>query len=403
MPTSLIHNWQYEIRKWAPEMKTLVYTGIDREDKLKFIMGADIVLTTYGTMRNDIEILSKFKFHYIILDEGQAIKNPSAKVTRAVKQLKGQFRLSLTGTPIENSLIDLWSQMTFLNPGLLGSYQYFRDEFAIPIEKRNDDSRRLKLQKLVQPFILRRTKEQVAKDLPELSEKVFFCEMTPEQHSEYDRVRAFYRKQILENMENWGEQKSQFYILRGLMQLRLIANHPRMADEQYEGHSGKFTDIINTLESIIEEQHRILIFSSFVRHLNVIEEYLIEKNIGYSKLTGQTRLREQVITEFRSDEGRNVFLISLKAGGVGLNLTEADYVFLLDPWWNPAAEQQAISRAHRIGQNKKVIAYRFISKNTVEEKILMLQEKKLMLSADFIRPGTPDLGFDKEDIKMLFS
>lgn len=403
MPTSLVHNWQFEIRKWAPELKTVVYTGIDREEKLKYIRRADIVLTTYGTMRNDIDILSKYKFFYIILDESQSIKNPAAKVTRAVKQLKSYYKLSLSGTPIENSLLDLWSQMSFLNPGLLGSYQYFRDEFAIPIEKKNDEGRRMKLQKLINPFVLRRTKEQVAKDLPELSEKVFFCEMTAAQQAEYERVRGFYRKQILENMDNWGEQRAQFYILRGLMQLRLIANHPQLSDEKYEGGSGKFADIVDTLESIVGEHHRILVFSQFVKHLNLLETYLAEKNIGYSKLTGQTRLREQVIKEFREDEDRKIFLISLKAGGVGLNLTEADYVFLLDPWWNPAAEQQAISRAHRIGQNKKVIAYRFISKNTVEEKIMMLQEKKLRLSADFIRPGTPDLGFDKEDIRMLFS
>jgi superfamily II DNA or RNA helicase len=403
MPTSLVHNWHFEIKKWAPELKTIVYTGNDRDEKLKFLMLSDIVLTSYGTMRNDIEILSKFRFHYIVLDESQAIKNPSAKVSRAVRHLKSDYKITLTGTPIENSLTDLWSQMAFLNPGLLGTYQYFRDEYVIPIEKKNDDARRIKLQKLINPFILRRTKEEVAKDLPELSEKVFFCEMSVSQRAEYERIRNFYRKQILENMETWGERKAQFYILRGLMQLRLIANHPVMMNEEFDGTSGKFEDIKDTLESILEEKHRVLIFSQFVKHLNIVEKYLETREIAYSKLTGQTRLRESVIQQFRDDESRKVFLISLKAGGVGLNLTEADYVFLLDPWWNPATEQQAISRAHRIGQSKKVIAYRFISRNTVEEKILMLQERKLNLSAGLIRTGTPDFGWSQEDIGLLFS
>jgi superfamily II DNA or RNA helicase len=404
MPTSLIHNWQYEITKWAPALKTVIYTGFDREEKLRQFIKADLILTTYGTARNDIELLKNYEFNYIILDESQVIKNPLAKVSKAVKTLHAHHRLGLSGTPVENSLMDLWSQMSFLNPGLLGSYQYFRDEFVLPIEKKNDEERKQKLKILIQPFILRRTKEQVAKELPKLSEKLYFSEMSIAQQELYDQARNFYRKKILENMEEFGEQQARFFVLKGLMQLRQIANHPRMHDPSYTGDSGKFIDITNTLESVLSEKHRVLIFSQFVRHLDLIATHLKKEGIPYGYLTGQTRKREQEINSFKENENKPVFLISLKAGGVGLNLTEADYVFICDPWWNPAVEQQAINRAHRIGQDKSVFSYKFISKNTVEEKILILQERKLQLSADLIQVhhSTPGI-LTRADIELLFS
>jgi len=404
MPTSLIHNWQYEVTKWAPALNVVVYTGFDREDKLKQFAKADIILSTYGTTRNDIELLKNFEFNYIILDESQVIKNPLAKVSKAVKTLHAHHRLGLSGTPVENSLMDLWSQMSFLNPGLLGSYQYFRDEFVLPIEKKNDEERKQKLKILIQPFILRRTKEQVAKDLPELSEKLYFSEMTTDQKELYDSTKSFYRKRILENMEEFGEQRARFFVLKGLMQLRQIANHPKMMDPNYAGESGKFDDIINTLESVVSEGHRVLVFSQFVRHLDIIKAHLKKEEIPFAYLTGQTRKRAEEINAFKADADKPVFLISLKAGGVGLNLTEADYVFICDPWWNPAVEQQAINRAHRIGQDKNVFSYKFISKDTVEEKILILQERKLRLSSDLIQThkGSPNL-LSKEDIELLFS
>jgi len=404
MPTSLIHNWQYEVTKWAPTLHVVVYTGFDREEKLIQFNKADLILTTYGTARNDIETLKNYHFNYIMLDESQVIKNPLAKVSKAVKLLRGQHRLGLSGTPVENSLMDLWSQMSFLNPGLLGSYQYFRDEFVLPIEKKNDEERKQKLKILIQPFILRRTKEQVAKDLPELSEKVYFSEMTPDQKELYDSTRNFYRKKILQNMEEFGEQRARFFVLKGLMQLRLIANHPRMNDATYAGESGKFDDIINTLDNVLSEKHRVLIFSQFVRHLDLLATHLKKQEIPYAYLTGQTRKRAEEINSFKDNADKPVFLISLKAGGVGLNLTEADYVFICDPWWNPAVEQQAINRAHRIGQDKSVFSYKFISKNTVEEKILLLQERKLQLSADLIQShkANPNI-LTKEDIELLFS
>ena len=403
MPTSLIHNWEFEVKKFAPELKVITYTGLDRADKIKYIHGTDLVLTTYGTVRNDIEIIEKQNFEYIILDESQVIKNPHSKISQAVKRLKARHRLSLTGTPIENSLTDLWSQMSFLNPGMLGSFQLFKDEFVIPIEKKNDPDRRDKLRALIQPFVLRRTKEEVAQELPPMTENVYFCEMSAEQKQLYEDTRNFYRKRILENIEKVGEGKSQFFILKGLMQLRLIANHPRMQDAAFEGESGKFTDIINTLQEVIGGGHKVLVFSQFVRHLELIRLYLIKNEISYSLLTGETIRRREAIEEFRTNEDCKVFLISLKAGGVGLNLTEAEYVFLCDPWWNPAAEKQAINRAHRIGQDKKVFSYKFISKDTVEEKILQLQERKLRLSADFIQPELSATHLiSREDVEELF-
>jgi superfamily II DNA or RNA helicase len=404
MPTSLIHNWLFEIKKWAPALKAVNYTGLDREDRVREFAKSDVILTTYGTARNDIELLKGYEFNYVILDESQVIKNPLAKISKAIRMLRSRHRLSLTGTPIENSLTDLWSQMAFLNPGLLGSFQLFRDTFVIPIEKKGDENRKDQLRKLISPFILRRTKEQVAKDLPALTEKLYFSEMTTSQKDLYENTRNYYRKKILENMESWGEARAQFFVLRGLMQLRLIASHPRMYDANYEGDSGKFEDLCNMLESILSEKHKVLIFSQFVRHLDLIAAYLQKNHINYAYLTGQSRKRSEIVQGFKEDESRQVFLISLKAGGVGLNLTEADYVFMCDPWWNPAVEQQAINRAHRIGQDKNVFAYKFISRNTVEEKILQLQEKKKQLSADIIGAGQPFTGLlTKEDVEMLFS
>jgi superfamily II DNA or RNA helicase len=404
MPTSLIHNWEIEVKKFTPGLKVVTYTGLDRAEKLRHFKNANIILSTYGTVRNDIEMLKDHHFNYIVLDESQVIKNPQSKISLAVKRLSAGHRLSLTGTPIENSLTDLWSQMNFLNPGMLGTFQLFKDEFVIPIEKKNDPERKKNLRNLIQPFLLRRTKEEVAPELPALTEKIYYSEMTAVQKQLYDDTRNYYRKRILENIEKMGESKSQFFILKGLMQLRLIANHPRMQDAAFEGESGKFTDIINTLAEVIENGHKVLVFSQFVRHLELLKAHLIKNNVPYSLLTGQTQHRSEAIAGFKNDENIRVFLISLKAGGVGLNLTEADYIFLCDPWWNPAAELQAMSRAHRIGQDKKVFSYKFISRDTVEEKILKLQERKLRLSADFISPElSASQLISKSDVEELFS
>ncbi|MDQ3073165.1 MAG: DEAD/DEAH box helicase, partial [Bacteroidota bacterium] len=404
MPTSLIHNWLYEVKKWAPELKTLVYTGLNRKEQVRLFNRCDLILTTYGTARNDIELLKKYDFNYVILDESQVIKNPAAKVTRAVKSLKSKYRISLTGTPIENSLSDLWSQFSFLNPGLLGSYKFFIGEFAQPIEKKGDEERRNRLKKIISPFLLRRTKEEVARDLPPLTEKIYFSEMTESQAKIYEEVRGHYRMKVMEAIENDGEKGAQFFILKGLMQLRLIANHPAMYDPEYTGSSGKFDDIINSLTSLLSEGHKVLVYSQFVRHLDLLKKEFEKLEIRHAYLTGSTTNRGKVIDNFKNDPQCQAFLISLKAGGVGLTLTEAEYVFMCDPWWNPATEQQAISRAHRIGQNKSVFAYKFISKDTVEEKIIQLQERKLQLSSGIIQSTrTADHLITKEEVDELFS
>ena len=363
-----------------------------------------MILTTYGLVRNDIKLLERYQFNYIILDESQVIKNPSSKSAKAVKQLSGRYRLVLTGTPIENSLMDLWSQMTFLNPGLLGSYRFFKQEYGVPIEKRQDEDRRNKLRVLIKPFLLRRTKEEISEELPSLTEKTHYCIMSEAQQNEYDRIKSYYRNQIMDNIEQFGIKKSQFMILKGLTQLRLASNHPRLVNDAYPSDASKFEEILQKVEELTATNHKILVFSQFVRHLNFLKESFEQRGIGYSMLTGNSKKREDIIQDFRENTQKPVFLISLKAGGVGLNLVEADYVFICDPWWNPATESQAINRAHRIGQDKRVIAYKFITKGTIEEKILTLQERKSALVRDVIQADQRQAyQLTQEDLEMLLN
>jgi SNF2 family DNA or RNA helicase len=402
MPVSLIHNWEREIRKFAPSLMIHKFTGAQRTRNVLNFNQVDLVLTSYGVVRNDIELLKKYKFHYIILDESQAIKNPDSKIYKAVLELQSAHRMVITGTPIENSLTDLWAQMNFLNKGLLGSLPYFRDEFLYPIEKQQDDKKREKLNFLIHPFILRRKKEMVAPELPEVTEQVMLCEMSADQKHEYEEEKSKIRNIILENIEQQGIERSSIVILKGLNRLRLMANHPVLTEPEYTSDSGKFEEITRSIENVIEEGHKLLIFSSYVKHLVLVQNYLEERNCKYSILTGATRDRAKVISDFTNNEDNKVFLISLKAGGTGLNLTAADYVFILDPWWNPAAENQAISRAHRIGQNKKVFVYRFITSDSIEEKILQLQERKSAIADMFINNNNPFRGMSHDDIKNLF-
>jgi SNF2 family DNA or RNA helicase len=379
---------------------------------LKPLYTSHIILTTYGVVRNDLEILGKIDFEYIVLDESQLIKNPDSQSYKAVKQLNSRHKLTLTGTPIENSLTDLWSQLSFTNPGLLGGFDMFRREFVLPIEKKNDEMARKRLKALINPFILRRTKDQVAKDLPPLTEKLFYCDMTEKQHELYEREKSHYRNIILQNIEQAGIEKSKMVIFQGLMKLRLIANHPAMttvtsAEETHlEGMhhfgSGKFIEVTRMLESLRSENHKVLIFSQFVKHLNLFKDWFEEHKIPYSYLIGNTTNRKDVIEQFEGSPETKFFLISLKAGGVGLNLTSADYVFMLDPWWNPAVEAQAINRAHRIGQTKNVIAYKFICKGTIEEKIVQLQQRKSALAEDFINHNNPLSSLSTQEVADLF-
>ena len=405
LPVSLLHNWENEIKKFAPGLKVYTYSGVKRREKTdlaQLIHYYDIILTTYGTVRNDSEVLSKHTFFYLILDESQNIKNAESKSFKAVASIPSRYRLSLTGTPIENSLSDLWSQMNFLNPGHLGSFKFFRESYLLPIEKDHHPETTARLSRLIEPFILRRTKEQVAADLPPVMEELLTIEMTPGQLELYETEKSSVRNYLLKNIDDLEPRNTTFVVLQALTRLRQIAIHPRLIDPASELESGKFNEILSMVEVLVAENHKILIFSSFVKHLNLLDESCRQRGWGFCRLTGQTTDRKSVIQEFQSGNDKNIFLISLKAGGVGLNLTAADYIFIIDPWWNPAAEMQAISRAHRIGQDKKVFVYRFISEKSIEEKIQLLQEKKAALANEFINHNDPFSIIGKEELIQLF-
>jgi len=402
MPTSLIYNWLNEAKKFTPKLRLMVHTGALRYKSPEVFTNYDVIVTTYGISRIDIDLLSSFFFDYIILDESQNIKNPSSKSYQCVRQLKSRFKLILSGTPVENSVNDLWTQMSFINPGLLGIQQYFQNEFVTPIEKKKDEDKARRLQAIIKPFVLRRTKEQVAPELPPKTENLFYCQMSEEQSAVYEKVKSEYRNELLKSLEDGTYAKNQVQVLQGLIKLRQIANHPSMIDAEYEGDSGKFENVVHTLANVLDGGHKVLIFSQFVKQLSLYRQYFDDKGIAYAYLDGSTQNRGDAVKLFQQDPKTKVFLISIKAGGVGLNLTEADYVFILDPWWNPAVEQQAIDRTHRIGQTKNVFIYKFITKDSVEEKILALQHRKLSVARALI---TTEESFIKsltaEDIKEI--
>lgn len=384
VPTSLLPNWKREIRKFS-SLRVYTYSGDQkRKEPWKNFGRHHLILITYGVLRRDIELLENYHFNYVILDESQYIKNPDSMTYHSVIRLNCEHRLVLTGTPIENSLKDLWAQFNFINPGLLGSSDSFRNRYINPIMKEGNEKARRRLQQLIRPFFLRRTKQQVAPELPELTEEVIYCEMTPEQQDIYQKEKNVLRNTIL---QEWG--KNSFVALNGITRLRQLANHPSMVLPDYEGSSGKMEQIIEAYETLVSEGHKVLIFSSFVTHLKLLADAFTGRCWAYAMLTGATLDREGEIARFSSGSDVSAFFISLKAGGVGLNLTDADYVFIIDPWWNPAAEMQAESRAHRIGQDKQVIVYRFITADTIEEKIRNLQESKSELAGTFITENDP--------------
>jgi SNF2 family DNA or RNA helicase len=404
MPTSIFHNWKNEFRRFAPQLSLYEYYGSNRTIKPLMLRQANIILTTYGTVRNDIELLKNINFSFVILDESQQIKNPLSKMAKTITVLQSVHRLALTGTPVENNLIDLWSQLNFINPGLPGSLPDFNRHFTTPLSRNPDAPEGKELLKMISPFILRRTKAQVEPELPPLTENIIYCDMTESQQKLYEVEKSRQRNFLLENRKDKSSrQKSLFVLLKALMRLRQYANHPQMVSGTYDAESGKFDMITETLETLIAEKHKVLVFSSFVSHLNLLGNYFLANSIRFCKLIGASRNRESVISNFRNNDEISVFLISLKAGGVGLNLTEAGYVLILEPWWNPAAEMQAISRAHRIGQNKPVFVYRFISKDTIEEKILKLQENKKNLAEKFIREEKILAGMSMEEMIELLS
>ncbi|PST84936.1 helicase SNF2 [Pedobacter yulinensis] len=404
MPTSLIHNWTNEAKKFTPKLKILAHTGTNRAKDLSLFGRYDLIITTYGVTRIDVALLENFYFNYIILDESQNIKNPGSKSFKSVRALKSKYRLILSGTPVENSVGDLWPQLTFLNPGLLGSQAFFNEEYVQAIEKKKDEDKARKLQSIIKPFVLRRTKEQVAAELPPKTEQVFYCDMSEDQAAYYEKTKSAYRNDLLESMDNGTFAQKQVQLLQGLTALRQLANHPLMIDQAYAADSGKFENVVHTLDNVLKGGHKVLVFSQFVKHLEIFRKHFEREQIAYAYLDGGTRNRGEVVSRFQEDSNLKVFLISLKAGGVGLNLTQADYVFILDPWWNPAVEQQAIDRTHRIGQEKKVFIYKFIAKDTVEEKILALQKRKKSLASALITTEESFIkSLTKDDIREILS
>jgi len=406
-PTTLIYNWENEIKKFTPELTYRIHHGPTRTRGKEELVDHDVTITTYGTLRSDIKLLMSVEFDYVILDESQAIKNPASKVTKAAGLLNAKHRLCMSGTPLQNNTFDIFAQMNFLNPGMLGTMEFFRQEFSMPIDKFGEQDRKEHLKKILYPFILRRTKEQVAKDLPEKLEMILWCEMEDEQRKIYDAYRNDFRDKILGTIQEQGIQKSQLTILQGLMKLRQICDSPAILNEpeKFENHSIKLDELAREITENISN-HKALVFSQFLGMLALIRAKLESLGVKYEYFDGSTSApdREKAIQSFQNDDTVRVFLISLKAGGVGLNLTAADYVYIVDPWWNPAVEQQAIDRTHRIGQTKNIFAYRMICKDSIEDKILQLQEKKKSLAKELI---TDDSSFTKtltkEDVEYLFS
>jgi non-specific serine/threonine protein kinase len=406
-PTTLIYNWENEINKFTPSLTRRIHHGNTRAKRKEDFGNENIIITTYGTLRSDIQMLMRIPFDYVVLDESQAIKNPASKVTKAAGLLKSKNRICMSGTPLQNNTFDIYAQMNFLNPGLLGSVEFFRNEFSTPIDKLGEQEQKDHLKKLLYPFILRRTKEQVAKDLPEKTETILFCEMEAAQRNVYDSYRNTYRNKILGVIDEQGVGRSQLTILQGLMKLRQICDSPAILneDEKYPNDSIKLEELTREITENIGE-HKALIFSQFLGMLFLIKQKLTENNIEFEYFDGSTSAtdREKAIQNFQTNEKCRVFLISLKAGGVGLNLTAADYVYIVDPWWNPAVEQQAIDRTHRIGQTKNIFAYRMICKDTIEDKILQLQERKRILAKELISDDQTFVkSLTKEDVEYLFS
>lgn len=385
VPASLLFNWQEEVDKFAPDLKIFIHHGISKLKSKEQFLNFDITITTYGTLLTDINLFKSFSFNYIILDESQAIKNPDSQRYHAVCLLKSRNRLALTGTPIENNTFDLYGQFSFLSPGLLGNKAFFRDVYSKPIDQFDDHIRRAELQRKIHPFLLRRTKKQVAKELPSKTEMLIYCEMGDSQRKVYASVEQELRDYIASKNED-ELPKSSMYVLTGLTRLRQICNSPSLLKN--EAHEGTRSAKLDVLMEQIEEkspEHKILVFSQFVGMLDLIRDALQERGIQYEYLSGQTKNRAAGVHAFQNNENIRVFLISLKAGGTGLNLTEADYVYIVDPWWNPAVENQAIDRSYRIGQLKHVIAVRLICPNTVEEKIVKLQQSKTSLANELIK------------------
>lgn len=385
VPASLVFNWQKEIKKFAPSLKVLTIYGADRAKIVADYDKYEAVLTSYGTLLSDIRFLKDYRFNYIFLDESQTIKNPDSQRYKAVRLLQSRNKVVMTGTPIENNTFDLYGQLSFACPGLLGSREQFRQIYSVPIDQFKDSKRAKELQQRINPFVLRRTKEQVAQELPDKTDMVIYCEMGKQQREIYESCRTEIRDYLMGTAED-ELTKSSMHVLQGITKLRQICNSPAiLSKEKYFGdYSSKMDVLLAQIESKAP-YHKILVFSQFVSMLDLVKTELEQRKLPFAYLTGQSKNREAIVDSFQNNPEIRVFLISLKAGGVGLNLTKADYVFLIDPWWNPAVENQAIDRAYRIGQHQNVMAVRLICPDTVEEKIMLMQETKKDLASDLIK------------------
>ncbi|CAC9603755.1 DNA/RNA helicases, SNF2 family [uncultured Gammaproteobacteria bacterium] len=404
VPTSLIANWKNEVKRFTPNLKILsLYGGAERFKAFEKIEKADILLTSYALIYRDIDRFIEYHFSYIILDEAQKIKNPRTKMFTTIKSLKSDYRLALSGTPIENHLGELWSIFSFLMPGFLHNQTVFRKKYQTPIEKHLDQDKQKMLNQRVRPFMLRRTKAEVLPELPEKSEIIKYTQFNEEQAALYESIRITMEKKVREAIVQKGLAKSHIMLLDALLKLRQVCCDPQLVKIEVAKkveESAKLQLFLDLLEELLSENRKILVFSQFTSMLSILQNELEKKDISYTKLTGTTKKREEVIEKFTSGQA-DVFLISLKAGGVGLNLTEADTVIHYDPWWNPAVENQATDRAHRIGQTKAVFVYKLIIENSIEEKILELQQKKLQLQQGIYKGGKTEKISGKELLKLL--
>jgi SNF2 family DNA or RNA helicase len=402
VPRSLVFNWKAEAEKFCPRLRVLDYTGSNRHASREEFPNYDLIVTTYGTLRTDILELSQIMFDYVILDEAQAIKNADSQAAKAARLLKGRHRLAMSGTPIENHLGELWSIFEFLNPGMLGTASVFK-KYATGASAADEGARSL-LARALRPFILRRTKAQVVQDLPEKFEQTLFCDLEPAQRQLYEDLKAHYRQALLRK-DSAELGRSKIEVLEALLRLRQASCHPGLIDPERSGDaSAKLDMLIPQLVEVAEEGHKILVFSQFTKFLGLVRDRLDAEGVKYEYLDGRTRNRAERVERFQTDPDIPLFLISLKAGGLGLNLTAAGYVYLLDPWWNPAVEAQAIDRSHRIGQTQQVFAYRLICRDTVEQKILELQQKKRDLADAILNENRNVIGtLTKDDLEFLLS
>lgn len=405
VPRSLLFNWAAELDKFCPTLTYIIHHGPGRVDQLEEVFPIDLIITTYDTAASDIKLFKNYEFNYIILDESQAIKNSDSKRYKAMRVLQSRNKIAMTGTPIENNTFDLYSQLSFTSPGLLGTKTSFKNNFAIPIDTKGDKEAAQLLQKMIHPFVLRRTKELVASDLPDKTETVIYCEMGSAQRRLYNNLKKQIKEDIEAEIEEKGMAKSKFKMLDGLLRLRQMCNSPLLLNGAFSGSNAESVKINILMQNLTEEldNHNALVFSQFTSLLAIVRRELDKRGVKYAYLDGSTTKRQKEVEKFMEQEDIQIFLISIKAGNTGLNLTKADYVYILDPWWNPAVEAQAIDRTHRIGQDKQIFAYKLICKDSIEEKILQLQEKKKKLAKELIRTDDNIIkSLDKDELMSLF-